>query len=102
MTDPAAPVYRLVYVGRSRTAFARLVRRAQRRGIGADLVSALQGMEQRLSADPNAVGESRETYPYLGLKGRVAFFSHFCVRFAVDDVRRLVYVTRFVASGPLR
>ena len=59
-------------------------------------------MEQQLSTDPGEVGESREIYPSLGLEDRLAFFSHFYVRFAVDEVRRVVYVYDFVGSGPLR
>jgi hypothetical protein len=101
MTHPAAPPYRLSYIGRSRAVLASLANKAKQLGIGADLASALRHMQQRLSADPKAVGESREMHLFLGLKSRLAFFSHFCVRFAVDEVRQIVYIYDFVGSGPL-
>jgi hypothetical protein len=102
MTPNPLPLYRLSYIGLARAALAPLANKAKQLGIGADLASALRHMEQRLSADAREVGESRETYDSLGLEDRLAFFSHFYVRFAVDAVRRVVYVYDFGGSGPLR
>jgi hypothetical protein len=76
---------------------------AQARVMGTEepLRNCLAGIQQRLETEPVVFGEPLYNLYAMGLQVRVGLFPPLSVRFAVDEERRIVYVSALVLLGDL-
>ena len=72
--------------------------RAHARGINHEFAGELRRVQHLLSNDPLNCGDERGELPFLGLQRRHKVLRIFCVRFAVDRLRRIVYVQDYVPT----
>jgi len=92
--DPPDP-YRVVFSEATRQQLLELLRRAVARGRGEQVLSAAKVVVARLQSDPLEFGEPRRELRALRLQERVAVVRPLGVIYAVDENRRLVYITAF-------
>jgi hypothetical protein len=98
MTPAQGGPFRLIHSGAVRQRVRGIIQRALERGIEEDVRDELNAIQQRLATDPSSWGEECGDLPFLRLDHRHKLLTIFCVRFAVDPVRRLVYVLDYTAS----
>jgi hypothetical protein len=91
---PSDP-YRVVLSEATRQQLLELQQRAVARGLGERILSAVKLVVARLQFDPLEFGEPRRELRALRLQERVAVVRPLVVLYAVDENRRLVYVTGF-------
>jgi hypothetical protein len=70
--------------------------KAEKLGILAELADALKVISHRLAMDPLVWGEERYRLDQMGLQVRCGIHAQLRVNFAVDEQRRIVYVTEFL------
>jgi len=56
------------------------------------LAQVIQGIETRVTWIPLDFGEPLQDFPHLGLKEHIGVLGPLVVKYAVDEVRRIVYV----------
>ncbi len=86
--------YHLSFAGRSKEQLNALREQAIRLGIKEDFVSALKQIEQRLSLDPLEWGDPLYQLRYLELLLYRGTHAPLNVIYAVDEARKLVYLTQ--------
>src|SRR5438132_6739006 len=101
MPGNGRPKYRVSYTGLVQLALHALGQRANGLGMGDDFVSVLRHVDEKLHSDPSSLGEALFSLAAAGLSVRAYATPFFYVRFAVDEVRFIVHVTRCDASSRL-
>lgn len=74
--------------------FLELAARAQVQGRRADVFRACLYIMDEMAYDPLHFGESREEFPHLHLKMRIAFAPPVYVQFAVHEQSRQVFIRK--------
>jgi hypothetical protein len=87
-----SPAPRVVYSESVRNQLKALHARAVRQGRGADLLSALRRIDDRLHSDPRLFGEPKYHYRALKLTLRVGIDPPLVVHYTVHDEQPLVFV----------
>jgi hypothetical protein len=87
------PPYRVVFSGLCRETTTQLLERARAKGRLAEVAQAVRGIETRLLWVPLDFGEPRRDLVHLGVQLRSGTVPPLVVRYAVDEARRIVYVT---------
>jgi hypothetical protein len=86
--------YRLIVSEAVRSTIKKLSDEAKQTGHAAEFAATLRYIYERLTTDPSAFGEPLYTLKHLGLQMRHGGFASLIVNFAVDDERRLSYLTQ--------
>jgi hypothetical protein len=99
MTPTQGGPFRVIHSGAVHRRVRAIVQRALERGIVEEVGDELNSIQERLSSDPLSWGDERGSeLRYLGLAQRHKLLRIFCVRFAVDPVRRIVYVQDYIPT----
>jgi hypothetical protein len=93
MADNHESPYRIVYSERVRGQVLALAGQAAARGCYPAFLQALQTIVQRLTNDPLSCGDPNYRLHQLGLTKCHAVYSLLHVYYAVDEQRRIVYLT---------
>jgi hypothetical protein len=88
-------VFRVVYPERVRADLRQLGRRAWQAGMAGELARALREIDSRLRTDPVAFGDPGYRLRHLALLTCRGSRPPLYVYYAVDEDRRIVYVTEF-------
>ncbi|HVS39258.1 MAG TPA: hypothetical protein VMS17_27120 [Gemmataceae bacterium] len=92
MTQPPGRPFRAVYSGIHRQKIRTYAARAAVRGIGPAYRAAVKAMHDHLETDPQEWGDPHNRLPHSGLILYHGVQSLLHVFYAVDPVRRLVFV----------
>ncbi len=98
MTPTQGDPFRLVHSGVLRQRVRDIMGKALEREIDAEVRNEILALQDRMSHDPEDCGDEIGQIPTLGLYLRHKLLRMLCVRFAVDPVRRIVYVQDYVAT----
>ncbi len=95
MSEPSqsTPPYRIVWSELCREKTRELLLRAAEKGRLAEVAQALRDIHRRLEWIPLDYGDPLKDLVHMGLQERFAVLTPFVVKFFVDEVRRIVYVT---------
>jgi hypothetical protein len=95
MTDPAKTPYGVTCIGQSNEQLKALMTQAIRLGKREDLLAAATAITMRLTTDPLQWGDPLYHYRHLELVHCRGVHAPLYVLYAVDERRKLVYVTQF-------
>jgi hypothetical protein len=95
MTDPPKSPYWVTCIGQSNEQLKALMAQAIRLGKREDFLSAAKEITRRLTVDPSQWGDPLYHYRHLELVHYRGVLAPLYVLYAVDERRKLVYVTRF-------
>jgi hypothetical protein len=87
------PPYRVVYSERCRDETRQLLARAAARGRFAEVAQAIGDINTRLEWIPLDFGEPLQEYVHLGIKEHIGVLAPLVVKYGVDEVRHIVYVS---------
>src|SRR5262249_39414271 len=94
MSQPnGVPPFRVVYSGLCRDAAKQLLTRAAAAGRFASVAQAMREVHTQLEWIPQDFGELLRDLLNLGLVEHIGAHAPLVVRYCVDEVRRIVYVT---------
>lgn len=95
MSQPSqgVPPFRVVYSERCREQFRQLLSRARARGRAAEVAQLVRDVNRRLEWIPLDFGEPTHDLVYLGIREYVGTVPPLVVTYAVDEDRRIVYVS---------
>src|SRR5271167_4079032 len=92
--DRGSLAFRVVYPGECREFIKQVLLRAANGGRLAEIAKTLRGLHARLEWIPLDFGDPLRDLPELGLLELIGCLPPFVVTYAVDEVRRLVYISR--------
>jgi hypothetical protein len=95
MTDPAKTPYWVTCIGRSNQQLKTLMAQAIRLGRREDFLAAAKAITRRLTMDPLEWGDPLYHSWHLQLMNYRGAHAPLYVLYAVDEQRKLVYVTQF-------
>jgi hypothetical protein len=87
------PPYRIVYSGLCRDETRQLLARAQAKGRFAEVARAIRDINTRLEWIPLDFGEPLQDFFHLGIKEHIGVLAPLVVKYGVDEVRNIVYVS---------
>ena len=94
MSQPSRmPPYRVAYSGLCRERTRQLLERARARGRFAEIAQVVRDINTRLEWIPMDFGDPLRDLDHLELQERIAPLPPLVVNYAVDEVRRIVYVS---------
>ncbi|HEY7428358.1 MAG TPA: hypothetical protein VH682_29265 [Gemmataceae bacterium] len=95
MTDPAKTPYWVTCISQSNEQLKDLTAQAIRLGKYKDFLAAVKEIARRLSSDPLQWGDPLYHYRHLELMQYRGVHAPLYVLYAVDEQRKLVYVSQF-------
>lgn len=95
MSQPGHGVtpYHLAYSERCRESIRRLLALARERGRLAEILEVVRGIHTRLEWIPLDFGDPQKELVHLGIQERIGVCPPVVVTYAVDEARRIVYVS---------
>jgi hypothetical protein len=93
MPDGSGARYTVIFVPREIQRVRSLAVRAQELGILPQLTAAVRTITRRLADEPSSWGDPTHRLHHLGLLKHVRVYGFLRVYYAVDEARRIVYVT---------
>jgi hypothetical protein len=103
MSEQPGASYRVICGARLLEQLRRWGRRAAAQGMRDRYLAALRTVQHNLTAAPQTWGDPLFRYHGLGLLSYRGLYPPFCVHYAVDEPRRLVYVqdVQLLPNDPL-
>jgi hypothetical protein len=92
-SNGGVPPYRVAYSGLFRQQTSQLLARAVAKGRLPDVAKAVRVIHAGLQWVPLDFGQPLQDYTAMGLREYIGVASPLVVKYSVDEVRRIVYVT---------